>query len=92
MQLPLRDEQPPEKLSCIRQLRPSEQEAVRELYFAPRTLLAPFALVFGSVSEAIDHMVQEPCEEKRLEYFQRCFARSSLNIWLRMWNLQPTCA
>ncbi|KAH8598521.1 hypothetical protein B0O99DRAFT_669787 [Bisporella sp. PMI_857] len=75
IELPLRDEDVLEKLSHLRQLRsPAELKAVQQLYFAPRAVLAPFTLIFGSLSEAIDHMVQGCSELKRFEYFQHAFA------------------
>lgn len=80
-ELPLRDEDVIRKLAHIRQLseqredgRRSEIDAVRQLYFAPRVMLAPFTSIFGSLAEAIDAMVQEACDRKRFAYFQKSFA------------------
>ena len=81
VELPLRDEDVLNKLSHVRQLRAtasqgrhSEIYVVSQLYFAPRLLLAPFTSIFGSLAEAVDCMVQEPCERRRFAYFQKCFA------------------
>ncbi|HEY2295083.1 MAG TPA: neuraminidase-like domain-containing protein, partial [Thermoanaerobaculia bacterium] len=73
--LPLRDEAVLAKLSEIRQLRDPEQAAARELYFAPRATLAPFAPVFRNFTEAVDRLVQEPDERERFAWFQRELAR-----------------
>lgn len=81
-EIPLQDEEVLKKLAHIRQLRDyvqgegeSEFKAIKELYFQPRAMLSPFSVIFGDLSEAIDILVQEPCEEDRFKYFQRCFAR-----------------
>ncbi|KAH8728864.1 hypothetical protein GQ44DRAFT_818552 [Phaeosphaeriaceae sp. PMI808] len=80
IELPLRDKDVLDKLAHVRQLNgagsggQSEIDAVRELYFAPRRMLAPFASIFGNLAHAIDALVQEPCEKQRFSYFQRCFA------------------
>lgn len=73
-QLPLRDKAVIAKLSRIRQLNLSEQQAVRELYFLPRLELAPFAFIFSNFAEADERLIQEPDEMKRWAYFQREFA------------------
>ncbi|KAF2272052.1 uncharacterized protein EI97DRAFT_237584 [Westerdykella ornata] len=80
IELPLRDKDVIDKLAHTRQLNSagsggqSEIDAVRELYFAPRRMLAPFTSIFGNLAHAIDALVQEPCEKKRFSYFQKCFA------------------
>lgn len=74
-ELPLTDEAVIAKLGRVRQLRPEEQTAVRELYFRPRADLAPFAFVFTNFGEAEERLVQEPDETARWAYFQREFAR-----------------
>ena len=73
IELPLRDDALLEKLLQIRQLKDAEQVAVRDLYFAPRVALAPFALFFTNFSHAADHMIHEP-EPERFAFFQRQFA------------------
>lgn len=73
-ELPIRDEEVIAKLQHMRQLNPSEQFAVRELYFAPRVLLTPFAHIFTNFSEAVDILIQEPREDDRFAYFQLNFA------------------
>lgn len=74
-ELPLTDEAVLAKLGRVRQLRPEEQAAVRELYFRPRADLAPFAFVFTNFGEAEERLIQEPDETARWAYFQREFAR-----------------
>ena len=74
-QVPLTDEAVLAKLSRIRQLNPSEQSAVRDLYFLPRVDLAHFALIFNNFGEAEERLIQEPDEAKRWAWFQQEFAR-----------------
>ncbi len=73
-QLPLRDAAVAEKLSQLRPLSAAEQDAVRELYFGPRALMAPFAAVFSNFGRAVDRLVEEEDDEKRFEFFRREFA------------------
>ncbi len=76
-ELPLVDRLVNEKLSHMRQLRsanPAEQAAVRDLYFAPRALLAPFAAIFDDFTEAADRLVQEKEEHERFAFFRWQFA------------------
>jgi hypothetical protein len=73
--LPLGDEAVVAKLSEIRPLNAAEQAAVRNLYFAPRDALAPFALIFGNFTEAVDRLVQETDERERFAFFRWEFAR-----------------
>jgi hypothetical protein len=79
--LPITDDAVLKKICHIRQLKSSaqhgqsEQEAVRELYFAPRAMLAPFSCMFSNFTEAVEELVQESCESKRFEIFQRNFAK-----------------
>ena len=78
--LPLTDEAVLKKLAHVRQLRSTgtlgktEQNAVRELYFAPRAMLAPFGFIFANFSEAVQVLVQSESEEHRWSYFQANFA------------------
>jgi hypothetical protein len=74
IQLPLRDEDVSRKLRDCRQLRDTEIEAVQDLYFAPRAMIAPFSLIFSNFDQAISYLIQEPNEDKRFRYFQREFA------------------
>src|SRR5204863_4966799 len=59
----------------IRPLAAAEIDAVRELCFAPRALLAPFALLFSNFGRAADELVHEDEEERRFAYFRREFDR-----------------
>jgi Tc toxin complex TcA C-terminal TcB-binding domain len=74
-QLPLTDEAVLTKLSRIRQLTPSEQSAVRDLYFLPRVDVVHFALIFDNFGEAEERLIQEPDEAKRWAWFQQEFER-----------------
>ncbi len=74
LQLPVSDEAVITKLSQIRPLNGTEQSAVRDLYFAPRAALAPFAPLFENFGAAVDYLVQEPDEAERWHFFQRQFA------------------
>ncbi|HEX4966043.1 MAG TPA: neuraminidase-like domain-containing protein [Thermoanaerobaculia bacterium] len=73
--LPLRDEAVAARLSEIRQLGPEEEAAVRDLYFAPRAALAPFALLFANFGEAIGRLVGEEDERERFAFFRHQFVR-----------------
>jgi hypothetical protein len=73
-QLPLGDEAVNEVLSHLDQLTSVEQTAVQQLYFSPRTDLAPFALIFENFTEAESSLIEEPEESERWSYFQRAFA------------------
>ncbi|GHO56150.1 neuraminidase-like domain-containing protein [Ktedonobacter robiniae] len=75
IRLPLTDEEMFEKLSHIRELNQEEQDAVQNLYFAPRVDLAAFAFIFSDFGAAVEHLIQEDEEEKRWAYFRRAFAR-----------------
>lgn len=97
--LPLTDEDVIVKLGRLRPLNPAEQDAVRELYFAPRADLAPFALLFANFGEAEERLIQEPDEAARWAYFQREFARcykrcriiaAHLAEHVVEWSEQPT--
>jgi hypothetical protein len=72
--LPIKDSSFLCKLAHIRQLLLAEQRAVRDLYFAPRAMLAPFALIFANFPEAVAYLVQEDCEKQRFCYFRHQFA------------------
>ncbi|MEE8550195.1 MAG: neuraminidase-like domain-containing protein [Gemmatimonadota bacterium] len=74
-QLPLTDEAVSAELSDIRQLNAVEQDAVRDVYFAPRAMLAPFALIFQNFDAAASRLIQEPSEQERWSSFQSEFAR-----------------
>ncbi|GAA2208044.1 hypothetical protein GCM10009850_035020 [Nonomuraea monospora] len=74
IELPLTDEAVIAKLGRVRQLDPAERTAVRELYFAPRAALTPFAFLFADLAEAERRLIQEPDERKRWRYFRHQFA------------------
>ncbi|MFI5776075.1 neuraminidase-like domain-containing protein [Nocardia sp. NPDC051570] len=74
-ELPLRDAAVLDKLAGIRQLSGVEQTAVQTLYFAPRAVLAPFALLFDDFEAAVDRLVSAADEQERFAWFQRQFAR-----------------
>ena len=73
-QLPLRDQDVLSTLRHLRQLNAEEIQAVQDIYYAPRLLLAPLAPIFSHFDHAVDWLVQEPSEQKRFAYFQHEFA------------------
>ena len=75
LRLPLRDRAVIDRLRELRPLNAAEQAAVRELYFAPRAALAPFAALFDDFGKAVDHLVREPDEQERFAFFRRQFDR-----------------
>lgn len=72
--LPLRDRAVFEKLANSRPLSVSEQQAIQDLYFAPRAALAPFAFLFENFGAAELHLIEEADEHARFAYFQHQFA------------------
>ncbi|KAI4159142.1 MAG: hypothetical protein LQ342_006846 [Letrouitia transgressa] len=73
-QLPLDDRNVLHQLAKSRQLSAPEAEAVRDLYFAPRAALAPFALIFENFARAVEWLVHEPNVEARFGFFRQQFA------------------
>lgn len=73
-ELPLKDEKVFHQLLKSRQLNPKEAEAVRNLYFAPRAALAPFALIFSNFGLGVEMLIHDPDEQSRFRFFQREFA------------------
>jgi len=73
-QLPLADSAVIEQLKQLQQLNTQEQNAVQDLYFQPRATLAAFAFLFVDFAEAQAHLIQEPEEHERWNYFRRQFA------------------
>jgi hypothetical protein len=74
VELPLRDEEVFEQLMKIHQLKSEEQQAVKDLYYAPRLAIVPFALIFSSFSEASERLINEHSEIERFQFFQHQFA------------------
>ena len=74
IQLPLTDKAVIEQLEKVQQLNANEQTAVQDLYFQPRATLAQFAFLFTNFAEAQQHLIQEPEEHERWNYFRRQFA------------------
>ncbi|KAM7219247.1 hypothetical protein V8F06_005416 [Rhypophila decipiens] len=73
-QIPMQDCGVLEQLAKSRQLRPAEACAVQNVYFAPRAVLAPFALIFENPGHAFDWLIQEESEISRFRFFQQQFA------------------
>jgi Tc toxin complex TcA C-terminal TcB-binding domain len=71
--LPLTDRAVIAKLTHARDLDPAEQQAVQDLYFAPRAMLAGFALLFADFATAQHRLVEEADETERFGYFRRQF-------------------
>jgi hypothetical protein len=72
--LPLRDGAIAEKLSMIRALSGEEQAAVQALYFAPRTVLARFGLLFANLVAATETLLDARDDEGRFAIFAAAFA------------------
>lgn len=74
-QVPLSDAGVIDQLERLSQLAsPAEQQAVQDLYFQPRSTLAPFAWLFADFLFAQAHLIEEREESQRWHYFQRQFA------------------
>jgi hypothetical protein len=73
VQLPLKDRDVSHKLRDSRQLNASEIAAVQNLYFAPRVMLAPLAMIFSNFGSAAAYLIQEPDEAKRFDFFASQF-------------------
>ena len=73
IQLPLKDRAVSRKLRACRQLNNAEIRAVQNLYFAPRAMLAPLAMIFSNFDEAVNYLVEEPDECARFEFFRNQF-------------------
>jgi len=71
--LPLTDRAVIAKLMYTQDLDPAEQRAVQDLYFAPRAMLAGFALLFADFATAQRRLVEEADETERFGYFRRQF-------------------
>jgi hypothetical protein len=73
--LPLRNGPVAHKLSELRPLSAAEQDAVRDVFLAPRALLAPFAALFSNFGRAVDRLVdEEDDDDGRFNYFRHEFA------------------
>jgi hypothetical protein len=73
-ELPLSDKAVIEQLTRIRPLKDKEQQAVQDLYFQPRAMLARFAFIFSDYIEAEAQLVQQRDEFLRWESFREQFA------------------
>jgi hypothetical protein len=71
--LPLTDAEVIEQFAHLRRLNLQERQAVQDLYFSPRRMLAAFALVFPNFEEAERRLI-EARERDRWSYFQHQFA------------------
>jgi hypothetical protein len=69
--VPLTDRAVITKLTGVHDLDTAEQQAVQDLYFQPRALLAGFALLFADFTAAQRALIEEPDEARRFSYF-RC--------------------
>jgi hypothetical protein len=74
VRVPLPDEEVVEQLTSLNALNTDEQVAVQDLYFQPRAMLAPFALLFPDFPEAEKHLIEERDAERRWHYFRRHIA------------------
>jgi hypothetical protein len=72
--LPLSDEAVIEQLTRLAALKPPEQQAVEDVYFGPRVMLAEFGLLFSNFGQAEERLIEERDQQTRWHYFQRQFA------------------
>jgi Tc toxin complex TcA C-terminal TcB-binding domain/Protein of unknown function (DUF2934) len=70
LRLPLRDRAVIAKLAQVYDLNPAEQQALQDLVFQPRAMLAAFALLFDDFSEAQRRLIEEPDAHERYAYFR----------------------
>jgi receptor-binding and translocation channel-forming TcA subunit of Tc toxin/ABC toxin-like protein len=71
--VPLSDRAVITKLTHVRELSPAERQAVQDLFFQPRAMLARFALLFADFAAAQRAMIEEPGEADRFAYFRHQF-------------------
>jgi Tc toxin complex TcA C-terminal TcB-binding domain len=71
--VPLTDRAVIGKLTGVRDLNPAEQQAVQDLFFQPRAMLAPFALLFADFAAAQRALTEEADEAERFRYFRHQF-------------------
>ncbi|MEM9884344.1 MAG: neuraminidase-like domain-containing protein [Bacteroidota bacterium] len=72
-ELPLNPHQVYEKLSRIRHLDATEQQAVQDLIYAPYALLAPISFLFEDFSATRLNLIEEREEDKRWQFFKEQF-------------------
>jgi hypothetical protein len=68
--VPLIDRAVIAKLTHVHDLNAAEQEAVQDLYFQPRAMLANFALLFADFATAERRLIEEPDEHERWAHFR----------------------
>ena len=73
--IPLADRSVIAQLTRLNALNSDEQRAVQDLYFQPRAMLATFAALFTDFPAAERHLVEEPDECERWEYFRSSVAQ-----------------
>lgn len=74
--LPLRDAAVLAQLTRLPQLNPVEQQAVQDVYFAPRQMLTDFAMLFDDFDEAQRRLIEQENRDECWRFFQRQFARA----------------
>jgi hypothetical protein len=72
--LPLSDAAVLRRLEGGHDFTAAEQQAIQDLYFQPRALLAKFALLFTDFHEAQARMVEGHAEDERFRWFRHQFA------------------
>ena len=71
--VPLTDRAVITKLTTIPDLNDAEQQAVQDVFFQPRAMLATFALLFDDFVTAQRRLIEDPDEAGRFTYFRRQF-------------------
>jgi hypothetical protein len=71
--VPLTDRAVISKLTQIHDLNDAEQQAVQDLFYQPRALLARFALLFADFATAQRQLIEEEDEAERFAFFRHQF-------------------
>jgi len=71
--VPLTDRAVIRKLTHVHDLNAAEQQAVQDLFFQPRAMLARFAMLFADFATAQHRLIEETQEAERFAYFRRQF-------------------
>jgi hypothetical protein len=82
IRLPLADHAVVAQLVQLQALGTNERTAVQDLYFQPRAMLALFGVLFPDFSDAARHLIGEPHEHERWNYFRRHVALCDRRIRL----------
>jgi hypothetical protein len=71
--VPLTDRAVITKLATVQDLNQADRQAVQDLFFQPRAMLATFAVLFEDFATAQRRLIEDPDEVGRFGYFRRQF-------------------